>query len=354
MPIRDYVLQKTESFLRHPATHLVASFFMGLLIGLVVLGWAVWPIQYVDTTPEMLRSDLQVDYLRMAVDSYAVTQDANTARSRFDQLGLRKWDALDALRRESAADPRRVDPERLNNFEILIANTTLVAPAETGGAADSGLQVVPGDILPLVIVLGAVIALASAVVIGSNLRRVRRARVSPPVEGEPEISLEAEEEADSTPADEGTRTAEANEPLERFVTTYEMGNDVYEDSFTVNSPGGEFLGECGVGISEPIGVGGQKKVTAFEIWLFDRKPSRTSTVVLMSQYAFQKEDLRATLGPRGKPELAEEGSDFWLETPGLQLRVVVREMRYGKGPLPEHSFFESLTLQMEVWARSSK
>jgi hypothetical protein len=356
MPFRTVFLKRAEAIVRSPITLLAVSFLVGMTIGLVVLGWAVWPIQYVDTTPEMLRSDVQVDYLRMAVDSFAVNLDTNTARSRFDQLGLRKWDTLDALRRESAVDPVRTDPARLKNFEELIASTTIADIGDTGAAAEPGFQVVPGDILPLVIILGIVIALASAVVIGSNIRRRRSAGEISSEGAESDLSLEAEEEAAgiSTQTRSAEQAGETDEPLERFVTTYEMGNEVFEDSFTVNSPGGEFLGECGVGISEPIGVGGQKKVTAFEIWLFDRKPSRTSTVVLMSRHAFQRDDLRASLAPRGKPVLAEEGADFWLETPGLQLRVVIRDLRYGKGPLPEQSFFESLTLQMEVWAKTVK
>jgi hypothetical protein len=166
---------------------------------------------------------------------------------------------------------------------------------------------------------------------------------------EAEVEEQTQPEPSAEPVVEDT-----TEPLERFVSSYEIGNDVYEDSFTINSPSGEFLGECGVGISEPIGVGGQKKVTAFEVWLFDRKPSRTSTIVLMSEYAYHKTDLRASLAPRGKQVLALPGSDFWLETPGLQVRVVVRELRYGKGPLPQNSFFDGMTLQMEVWSRSAK
>ncbi len=145
---------------------------------------------------------------------------------------------------------------------------------------------------------------------------------------------------------------EGTEPLERFVTTYVLGDDLYEDSFTINSASGEFLGECGVGISEPIGVGEPKKVTAFEVWLFDRKPSRTSTTVLLSEYANQKADVRASLAPRGTPVLAAPGADFWMETPGLQLRVVIRELMYGEGAMPQNSYFERLTLQLEIWAKS--
>jgi hypothetical protein len=40
---------------------------------------------------------------------------------------------------------------------------------------------------------------------------------------------------------------------------------------------GEFMGEYGVGVSEAIGVGEPKKVTALEIWLFDKNDIKTAT-----------------------------------------------------------------------------
>jgi hypothetical protein len=47
------------------------------------------------------------------------------------------------------------------------------------------------------------------------------------------------------------------------------GDDLYDDSFSVDSPSGDFLGECGVGISETIGVGDPKSL-GLEVWLSTR------------------------------------------------------------------------------------
>jgi hypothetical protein len=329
------------------------SFLLGTLFGLIVLGWIVWPVQYIDTTPEMLRSDIQLDYLRMAVDSYGVNGDAVLARSRFEALGDGKLDLLAQLHGDGLTDP-----ERLNQFEILIANLYVPGaetpePSATPVAA-GGMQ----DALGVLAVIGILIGGAIAVVLAVNIRRHRESASvrEEPAAAPEELSLEAEEELEerAVPAAEAAEEesgGEGTEPLERFVTTYALGDDLYEDSFTINSPSGDFLGECGVGISEPIGVGEPKKITALEVWLFDRKPSRTSTTVLMSQYAHDKEDVRATLAPRGLAVLAVPGADFWMETPGLQLRVVIRELIYGSGPLPQNSYFERLTLQLEVWSK---
>ncbi len=43
------------------------------------------------------------------------------------------------------------------------------------------------------------------------------------------------------------------------MTTYMLGDDMYDESFTFDAPNGEFLGECGVSSSDTIGVGEPKK-----------------------------------------------------------------------------------------------
>jgi hypothetical protein len=351
MPNLASVQDTFSRWIRTPLFRNGASFLIGTLFGLIFLGWIVWPVTYVDTTPEMLRSDIQQDYLRMAVDSYSVNGDAVLARSRFEALGEEKLDLLAALRNDGLTDS-----ERLKQFEILIAGMYAAgggttepgdAPAAAGGM---------GDVLSFLAILGVIIGAAITLVLAVNIRRHHTQDAKATPADREDLSLEAEEELEENahpavevePVESG---GEGTEPLERFVTTYTLGDDLYEDSFTINSPSGDFLGECGVGISEPIGVGEPKKITALEVWLFDRKPSRTSTTVLMSQYAHDKQDVHATLAPRGTPVLAVPGADFWMETPGLQLRVVIRELIYGPGPLPQNSYFERLTLQLEVWSK---
>jgi hypothetical protein len=348
----DSIRHALRSFVRHPGFLNGVMFLLGAVFGLVVLGWIVWPVQYIDTTPDMLRSDIQLDYLRMAVDSYSVNGDDTLARSRYEALGENNLELLAQLR-----DDGLTDPDRLKLFEILIANLYVPdaetpPPAATPEPSGVGFQ----NTLSVLAIVGVLIGGAIAWVLVLNIRRQRNAAGQRPREtetGSQELSLEAEEVLTDTAAAESEHGDDGGkEPLEQFVTTYVLGDDLYEDSFTINSPGGDFLGECGVGISEPIGVGDPKKVTAFEVWLFDRKPSRTSTTVLMSEHARGKEDVYSVLVPRGQPVMAIPGADFWMETPGLQLRVMIRELIYGTGPLPQNSYFDRLTLQLEVWART--
>ena len=47
----------------------IVGFVVGVFVGLVVLGWWLFPVQWTNASPADLRPDAQVDYLRMAIDS---------------------------------------------------------------------------------------------------------------------------------------------------------------------------------------------------------------------------------------------------------------------------------------------
>ena len=140
-------------------------------------------------------------------------------------------------------------------------------------------------------------------------------------------------------------------PLGHFFTIYQWGEDTYDESFSIETPMGEFLGECGVGISETNGTGEHDKVTAFEVWLFDKSDIRTVTKVVRSDYAYNDENLRAKLASKGEAVLAQPGSPFTLETSSLQVRVDVSELLYGEGELAPQSFFQKLTVELVATAK---
>jgi len=76
-------------------------------------------------------------------------------------------------------------------------------------------------------------------------------------------------------------------PITQTMTTYVLGDDLYDESFSIDTQAGEFMGEYGVGVSEAIGVGEPKKVTALEVWLFDKNDIKTATKCLMSKTCLQ-------------------------------------------------------------------
>jgi hypothetical protein len=167
--------------------------------------------------------------------------------------------------------------------------------------------------------------------------------------GQSLVQQETDASKAAVKTDYGAQGQEA--PIAQFMSTYMLGDDLYDDSFSIDSPTGEFLGECGVGISDTIGVGDPKKVTAFEVWLFDKNDIQTVTKVLMSEHAFNDPTIRQRLASKGEPVLIASDKKVLLETATLTLEARVVDMNFGSGPLPQNSFFERLTLELAVWPK---
>ncbi len=148
-------------------------------------------------------------------------------------------------------------------------------------------------------------------------------------------------------------TIDRGTPVGRYMSTYIMGDDLYDDSFSIETASGEFLGETGAGISKTIGVGDPKKVTAVEVWVFDKNDIRTVTKVLMSEHAFNDEAIRAELAPKGEAVIVKAGSSVLLETQTLTMEARIIDLAYGSGSLPSNSFFERCSIQISAWPKKS-
>ncbi len=140
-------------------------------------------------------------------------------------------------------------------------------------------------------------------------------------------------------------------PVRQFMSTYLAGDNYYDDSFAIELEDNTFLGECGSGISETIGVGDPKKVTASEAWLFDKNDISTITHVLMSEHAYYDEALRAKLAPRGEAVLAREGEVTVLESQTLRAEVRIISLEYAAGSAIPDSVLERLTVEIAVWQK---
>ncbi len=133
--------------------------------------------------------------------------------------------------------------------------------------------------------------------------------------------------------------------LDQFLARYNYGDDGYDMSFSIETPQTEFLGECGVGICEVLGAGSPQKVTAFEVWLFDKDDIRTVTKVLLSDYAAASDELRGRLSPKGELVPIKSGDTIDLETKSLRVRARVRELEYGKEGTPR-SYYERFVVEL--------
>lgn len=144
-------------------------------------------------------------------------------------------------------------------------------------------------------------------------------------------------------------------PLVQFMTTYLHGDDLYDDSFSIESSSGEFLGETGVGISETLSSPGEaKEVTALEVWLFDKNDIRTVTKVLMSDFAFNDDSIRAQLAPKGEAVLAEGNKKVILQTATLRVQARIVDLAYKQDTMPMQSVIERITVELAAWRRSGQ
>lgn len=319
----------------------IAGLVVGIALG-ILYGWVINPVEWTDAAVEHLRADLQQEYLRMSIDSYAQNRDAELAKKRYADLGPNAAEVMGAVMESPGAQ----------NFETILAFSATVqggvepAIPPEGEAAQPEEEKQSSNILRM----AAVVLFLIFVVIagGAFYLFIWRPRMGESVPVTP--AMQAQEAAQQ--AEWTDYSAEGGEtPIVQFMSSYKFGDDLFDESFAIDSPAGDFMGECGVGISETIGVGEPKKVTTFEVWLFDKNDIQTVTKVLMSANAFLDEPTRQRLSAKGEPILAEPGIETVLETETLILVARVVDMGYGEGAVPDSSFFDRLLLELAVWPK---
>jgi hypothetical protein len=312
------------------------ALILGIIIG-IPIGWNT--VTVVNTTPDVLRSDVQEDYLRMAIDSFSVNPDPNLAVQRWQSLGPAAAPAFSAIQQ----NPGKTNPAVILAYGKVIQ--TVLGSTSAQPATSSGLS------LGVEVLLGAlaVILLVAAVAAIIFLRRLLGNRSSGEVTPTMKMT-EVNREAEKNKTD--FQSLGVAPPVTQNMTTYVLGDDLYDESFSIDTQSGDFLGEYGVGVSEIIGVGDPKKVTALEIWLFDKNDIKTATKVLMSAHAFSDGTIRARLEPKGELVLVEAQKQVMLETATLQLLAKFVDLQYGNGALPANSFFERLTLELAIWQKT--
>jgi len=305
---------------------IILSFIGGFLIGLFIFGWWIWPVQWKDAAPADLAEGYRFDYL----DTVARISEADPSVDVRQMLGGDSWSGTKLSNDINQAYAASLDAGTRTRLANLSQKLGIEIGAEVPEEGGRGL----GSILAVFLI---VLVGASGAFVLWRIRQQGR-------EGLVTVGGDAAKVAAAR-----MHWAEEEAPLAQFVTSYGLGEDYYDQSFSIETPSGEFLGECGVGISEAIGVGDPKKVTAFEVWLFDKNDIRTVTKVLMTEHCYQDEDLRAKLAPKGEAVLGEEGAMINLETASLRVQAKVIEMEYGEGTLPPNSFVNRLTIELAAW-----
>jgi hypothetical protein len=341
----EAVIAIVKNLLKNNRVVFVLGVLLGLALG-ITFAWGIWPVEVVDTSPDVLRFDLQQDYLRMTIDSYNKNGDIDAAIRRWDSLGVAAGPAFISLR----ADPGNLTLAEVDEFGLVvqavkgapIQNTT--SPQDAPGATDS-----PTSNVGQFVLYGAIAVVVVLVLVGAlylfRLFRKGSGTVTPVMEAN-KLNKSIER------TDYQQHGLEP--PITQSLTTYVYGYDLYDESFSIDTEAGKYLGEFGVGICEKIGVGEPKKVTALEIWLFEENDIKTATKVLMSDHAFNNSEIRGRLEAKGELILLQPKEQILLETANLQLLATVVDLEYGMGSMPQNSYFQRVTLEFAVWPRAKK
>jgi hypothetical protein len=311
---------------------IVGGLVVGVFVGLVILGWGIAPLQWKDAAPVDLHSGYRQIYIESVARIYEMDGNTDNARR---MLGGDSWSDNKLARDLNQAVKETTDSviqTRLANLGMALLGVDVrnddVLKDEGGGSS-----LCTGILLIAFIVLVA----AAGIMLLTRLRQ--RGQPAPAgVGGDPD-KVEAAL----------TRWAEEEAPVAQFVTSYAFGDDLYNPDFGIETATGGFMGSCGVGMAELIGVGEPKRVTAFDIWLFDTNPPTTVTKVLMSEHCYHDSGLRDKLAPKGDPVLGYEGAVIILETSSLRVQAKVLEIEYGTEDLPPNSFVARLTIELAVW-----
>jgi hypothetical protein len=325
---------------------------VGLVIGLVI-GWMT-----VDFKPS-------TDDVVSAANALVITN--NPALAKRTLRGLSNDELSAMLNKLIAASATDIEANRYKalatalNVPVKGNAVGTPVPSTAGTVAPAGTRApsgttTPGTTTPLtgfdpmiviviIVVVLILIAIAGLIFITRILPGLRKPRAPRPATGTaPAAPGQAPAQDWAATAPPATTTPGG---LGRFVPSYTLGNDNYDTSYSLEAAKGEFLGECGMGISETVGEGKPDKVTAFDLWLFDKADVRTVTQIVMSDFAFKDQTLRTKLAPKGEAILAEKGKTLHLETQSLQIDAHIVELVYATNPsFPPNSHFQKLVVEI--------
>jgi len=389
----ENIISSIKERLQVPRNLAIAAAIGGLILGLAI-GY-LFPIPWTDASAENLRPDLRIEYLRNAITTYTLTGDRLKAVQSYEELGKQAESTLIEL----TANPGFLNSEQIQRYTTAIniplspsePAQTIPSPVQDGqteGEAKEGnFPVWLGLVLLGVLLVGAYLAWRYFVkdrgfsfkdfgsMVSKDKGERTMAQSAPPAavrrtesqvatpdpvirvvrENKPaaqRVSLFANGETNGNGNGKASNiNGNGEKPVAQFMSTYLFGDDRYDESFIFDAPNGAFLGECGISISDLIGVGEPKKISAFDVWLFDKNDIQTVTKVIMSRHAFNEPNIKSRLEIRGEPILAEPGKLFRLETATLRMEGRIVDVSYGDLPLPEDSYFQRNTIELAVYRK---
>lgn len=367
-------MTKNSGFLSNPLVLGIGGFVIGLLVGWLLLN-AVYPsplVRFTNVDPVDLKQEYKQQWIVDVADAYASTQDLTGARNHLRwftpeeiEQSLRFAFTERNTKNDAEGAARIASFAQVYGINLSTGGGTPTTPPSSGSS--SGLFDSVGQLLLVLAVIILLVALGLylymrmkggktapkpspvAATAGGTTTAARAEPVmapATPAQGVPTDQAALAAAAVAAPAAARSTTPLAKS-LGTFAATYKFGEDNYDTSFTLETARGEFLGETGMGSSETIGEGKPDKVTAFDVWLFDKTDVRTVTQILMSEAAYNDQATRQRLATKGELVLAEKGKRVRLETATLAVDCEIVDLVYASTPgLPPNSHFQKLIVEM--------
>ena len=170
-----------ELLFKKPLVVGAVALSLGMVIG-IPIGWNT--VVVTNTTPAVMRFDLQEDYLRMAIDSFRVNPDPNLAVQRWEKLAPQPHPLFPTFRKT-----RHMDPAVIRAYGQVIQTvltSTSTKPAVSGGLS-LGLMVLLGAVAVILLV-----AVVAAIIFLRRLLGKRSSGEVTPTMQMTEINREAE------------------------------------------------------------------------------------------------------------------------------------------------------------------
>jgi hypothetical protein len=338
-----------EPYMPRRAT--ILAIVVGVIIGLI-WAYAVAPIVFYDADPRTLDQTWQDEWVRLIYDRYAAANASGVTTPDFDTSIVTLLRSVD--------NPQQIAQNVGIADQDFLALAQQAEPGAPAPQPSTVASIVPFIVAPLVAAIVALILiLLWGILIYPNivqpiLKRLGIIKVQETDEATKRTmeALRAARDAEAKARETPPVVSEFGEPVTRRMSVYIMGRGQFDDSFEIEDNNEMFLGECGATIAETVGTGEPEKVTAVEVWLFDKDDFvRTMTNVFLSEYAYNDPAIRSKLETKGDIVLAKPGAIAILETNSLRMQARIVDMTYGTGDLPPNSYLERLTLELSVWQK---
>ena len=96
--------------MKNPVVVGILGFVLGVIFGLVVLGWWLWPVEWTNANPEDMMPEEQSEYLRMGIEAFGYTGDGERAQLRYSSLGEDAVAAMESI---------EINPEDMDAYSFV-------------------------------------------------------------------------------------------------------------------------------------------------------------------------------------------------------------------------------------------